>query len=62
MLNPSNETLMTTECPECHEKMIVKVGLNAPPGENIVVCPICRSRVVALVPGPIIDGPFPAQD
>jgi DNA-directed RNA polymerase subunit RPC12/RpoP len=62
MLNPLKEVLMTTECPECHERMLVKVGLDASPGDDVVICPACRSRVVALVPGPVLDGPYPAQD
>lgn len=58
MLDSLKETLMTAECPECHEKMVLKVGLTPPTGDNLVICPCCGKSVVVLVLGPILDGPF----
>jgi DNA-directed RNA polymerase subunit RPC12/RpoP len=52
---------MTVECPECRQKMILLVGLNANIEHNEVECPDCNHRTVALVPGPVVDGPFPVS-
>jgi transcription elongation factor Elf1 len=62
MLNPLNETLLTTKCPECREKMLVKVRLDAPPGDNFLTCPVCGRTVVPLVPGPVIEGPYASPE
>ena len=50
--------LMECVCPECREKMIVRVGLLTQGSDNLVECPCCHQDVVALVPGPVIGGPF----
>jgi transcription elongation factor Elf1 len=49
---------MQIECPRCREKMIVEVGLNPDTRNNSIECVYCRKNFVALVPGPIVKGPF----
>lgn len=49
---------MDFQCPECGRKMILLVGLNADASHNELTCPDCGQTVVALVPGPIVGGPF----
>ncbi len=46
------------ECPRCGEKMLVEAKLDPSIRNTIVVCIACRKSFVALVPGPIVKGPF----
>jgi hypothetical protein len=46
------------ECPECHKKMLLKVGLEPDTTKNEINCIRCHHPVIPLVPGPIIGGPF----
>jgi Zn finger protein HypA/HybF involved in hydrogenase expression len=52
---------MTFECPECLQQVILLVGLSPNTRHNEVFCPGCNARTVALVPGPVVDGPFPVS-
>lgn len=49
---------MQIECPRCGEKMLVDIGLKPNALNNSVECVACRKSFVALVPGPIVRGPF----
>ena len=49
---------MQIECPECHKKMLLQVGLVPDNADNVVECPNCHHTLVPLVPGPIVGGPF----
>jgi len=55
------ETTVTVECTECRAQMQLRIGLNPPLGSSMVECPVCHKNVIALVPGPILDGPFPSS-
>lgn len=49
---------MQVECPQCGERMLVDIGLNAGPTRNSVVCVGCHKSFVAVFPGSIVGGPF----
>ena len=49
---------MRIECPQCGQKMMVHVGFTGDPQNNEIKCLGCHNRVLPLVPGPIVDGPF----
>jgi DNA-directed RNA polymerase subunit RPC12/RpoP len=49
---------MYIECPECHKKMLLQVGLAPETANNAVECPNCHHRIIPLVPGPVVGGPF----
>jgi DNA-directed RNA polymerase subunit RPC12/RpoP len=49
---------MQVECPQCFKKMLLDVGLAPDTSNNQIGCPSCRNMYVALVPGPIVSGPF----
>lgn len=46
------------ECPQCHKKMLLHIGLEADTTNNVLECPNCQNTLIPLVPGPIIGGPF----
>jgi hypothetical protein len=48
-------------CLNCGEEMTVNVGLSADTSHNDVECLFCHESIVALVPGPIVGGPFPMK-
>jgi DNA-directed RNA polymerase subunit RPC12/RpoP len=48
-------------CPNCGQKLTAKVGLSPDTSHNDVECPVCHQRIVALVPGPVLGGPFSAE-
>lgn len=52
---------MQIECPECHKKMLLHVGLIPDTTNNVINCIRCHSTVVPLVPGPIVGGPFSVE-
>jgi DNA-directed RNA polymerase subunit RPC12/RpoP len=54
----SDHVKMLIECPECHKKMLLHVGLAPDTTNNSVECPNCHHTMIPLVPGPIVDGPF----
>ena len=54
----SPQVPMQIECPECHTKMLLHVGLAPDTANNVLECPNCHTTVVPLVPGPIVGGPF----
>jgi|HubBroStandDraft_3_1064219.scaffolds.fasta_scaffold428662_2 DNA-directed RNA polymerase subunit RPC12/RpoP len=54
----SDQVQMQIECSECHKKMLVQVGLSPETANNTVECPNCHHRIISLVPGPIVGGPF----
>jgi uncharacterized Zn-finger protein len=49
---------MQVECPQCLKKMRLFVGLAPDASHNQIDCPNCSNMYVALVPGPIVSGPF----
>jgi len=49
---------MQIECPQCGQKMIVHIRFSDPEDYEIE-CPGCHNTIVPLLPGPIVDGPFP---
>lgn len=53
---------MEIECPECGTKMILQIGLTGDPKNNLLECPGCRGAFIPLVPGPIVNGPFPKTE
>jgi hypothetical protein len=54
----SEHVQMQIECPECHKKMLLHVGLTPDTAKNVINCIGCHNTVVPLVPGPIVGGPF----
>jgi hypothetical protein len=60
MSNELNRVAMSIVC-KCGQKMILHVGLTPDTSQNVVACLGCRQRIVALVPGPVVAGPFPAS-
>jgi hypothetical protein len=49
------------ECPGCHDKMTVAIGLMGDPKNNLIECLCCKGEFVPLVPGQIVAGPFQAS-
>jgi hypothetical protein len=49
---------MQIECPQCGQKMIVHIGLRNP-DDSPIECLGCHNTIVPLLPGPIVNGPFP---
>lgn len=49
---------MQVECPQCLNKMRLFVGLDPDTSNNQIGCPSCSHMYVALVPGPVVSGPF----
>ena len=49
---------MQVVCPQCLKKMRLLVGLAPDTTNNQIDCPNCNNIYVALVPGPIVSGPF----
>jgi hypothetical protein len=49
---------MQIECPKCHKKMILQIGLATDTSNNLLECPNCQNTLIPLVPGPIVGGPF----
>jgi len=47
--------------PECGEKMTVLVGLSSDTSNSVVECHSRGNNIVALVPGPVVGGPFRAS-
>jgi predicted RNA-binding Zn-ribbon protein involved in translation (DUF1610 family) len=59
MSNPDSVYIqMQIECPNCHKKMLLQVGLAPDTANNAFECPNCHHTMVPLVPGPIVGGPF----
>jgi transcription elongation factor Elf1 len=46
------------KCPRCGEKMLVEAKLDPSIRNSLVECMACRKTFVAIVPGPIVRGPF----
>ncbi len=53
---------MEIACPDCGEKMILYIGLAADTKNNLIECLGCHNEFVPLVPGEIVDGPFPVAN
>lgn len=49
---------MQIECPRCHKKMLLHIGLVPDTTDNVLECPNCQNTLIPLVPGPIVGGPF----
>jgi DNA-directed RNA polymerase subunit RPC12/RpoP len=50
---------MQIKCPRCRTKMLLQVGLTLNVRiNNSVGCINCKNRLIPLVPGPILGGPF----
>ena len=56
--NDSSHVQMLIECPKCHKKMVLHIGLVPDTSNNEFDCPNCQNTLVPLVPGPIIGGAF----
>jgi hypothetical protein len=54
----SSRVQMLIECPKCHKKMVLHIGLVPDTTNNVLECPNGQNTLVPLVPGPIIGGPF----
>jgi hypothetical protein len=50
------------ECPQCGKNMILQIGFTGDPKNNRLECIECHSEIGLLVPGPIVDGPFPVPN
>jgi hypothetical protein len=50
------------ESPLCGKKMTPHIGLTGDPKNNLLECVGCHSEILALVPGQIVGGPFPAKN
>ena len=55
-------TCMQVACPYCRTKMIVNVGSTTDTSKNSVQCLGCDKTFVAIVPGPVVGGPFELSD
>jgi DNA-directed RNA polymerase subunit RPC12/RpoP len=55
-------TYMQVACPYCQTKMIVNVGSTTETSKNSVQCLGCHKTFVAIVPGPVVGGPFTLSD
>jgi hypothetical protein len=55
-------TCMQVACPSCHTKMTVNVGSTTDISKNSVQCLGCDKTFVAIVPGPVVGGPFSLSD
>jgi len=53
---------MQVACPFCHAKMTVDVGSTTDTSKNSVQCLCCDKTFVAIVPGPVVGGPFSLSD
>jgi hypothetical protein len=50
---------MQIKCPRCKTKMLLQVGLTLNvPTNSSVGCINCKNKLIPLVPGPIVGGPF----
>jgi hypothetical protein len=45
------------ECPDCSQKMIVRVGVRGDPEINKIKCVGCQSGLTPPIPGSIVAGP-----
>ncbi len=61
MSQDSSHVQMQVECPECHKKILLHVALTTDTSNNTVECPNCHHRMIPLVPGPIVGGPFSVE-
>jgi|HubBroStandDraft_4_1064222.scaffolds.fasta_scaffold06023_5 hypothetical protein len=55
-------TYMQVACPYCHTKMTVNVGSATDTSKNSVQCLGCDKTFLAIVPGPVVGGPFELSD
>jgi hypothetical protein len=53
---------MQVACPYCHTKMTVNVGSATDTSKNSVQCLGCDKTFLAIVPGPVVGGPFELSD
>lgn len=49
---------MEIQCPRCRGKMLVNIGLNGDPKNNLLECIECHSEIEPLLPGQVIGVPF----
>jgi transposase-like protein len=61
-LRTEPHTCMQVACPYCRTKMIVNVGSTTDTSRNSVQCLGCDKTFVAIVPGPVVGGPFTLSD
>jgi transposase-like protein len=61
-LRTEPRTCMQVACPYCQAKMTVDVGSTTDTSKNSVQCLGCNKTFVAIVPGPVIGGPFTLSD
>ncbi len=55
----SSSITMQIKCPRCKTRMLLQVGLTLdPPTNESVSCINCNNKMIPLVPGPIVGGPF----
>ena len=64
LANPNHYANVTMQvaCPECQGQMVLHVGLAPDTTNNMLECPKCHNMFVPLVPGPVIRGPFQADE
>jgi transcription elongation factor Elf1 len=50
--------IVQIECSHCGEKMLVEAKMDPSIRNSLVECISCRKTFLAVVPGPIVRGPF----
>jgi hypothetical protein len=50
--------IVQIECSQCGEKMLVEAQMDPSIRNSLVECIACRKTFLAIVPGPIVRGPF----
>ena len=56
---PESSVTMQIKCPRCRTKMLLQAGLTLNvPTNNSVGCINCKNKLIPLVAGPIVGGPF----
>ncbi len=54
----SSHVQMLIECPECHKKMLLQVGLEPDTTKNEINCIRCHHAVIPLVPDRLSEDLF----
>jgi hypothetical protein len=57
----SQPVIMRIDCPQCGQKMFVRVGLIPETAGNQIECINCKRFMIALVPGPVVGSPWNAD-
>jgi hypothetical protein len=58
----NSHVCMQIRCPKCGTEMLLHVGLTPDTSNNSISCITCQNKLIPLIPGPIVSGPFAVSD